>query len=325
VSVLILAAELDPSADQMVRALNDRGAHVHRIDTAWFPSQVDLEARLRNGRWEGILRSPHGTIALEDIESVWYRSPTAFRFPSGLIAAEKQHARVEAKLGFGGVLLTLPARWVNRPDLAVTACYKPMQLTSASHAGLTVADTLIANTAEAVSSFVTTHNIEADGVVTKMFGANSIVEHRQRHVAFTRAVTRRDTADLTGIQTTAHLFQANIPKGYDVRVVVIGEHLFGFAIHALTEASRQDFRRDYRALRYERIDIPEYVANGIGKMMNLLGLLYAAIDFVVDVEGCWVFIGDINPGGQYGWLEDATGAPLTTSLADLLTHQDTHQ
>jgi hypothetical protein len=102
-------------------------------------------------------------------------------------------------------------------------------------------------------------------------------------------------------------------------------HRIDFAIHASTEASRQDFRRDYRALRYERVDIPEHVANGVGKMMKSLGLLYAAIDFVVDVEECWVFIGDINPGGQYGWLEDATGAPLTTSLADLLTHQDTHQ
>jgi hypothetical protein len=31
-----------------------------------------------------------------------------------------------------------------------------------------------------------------------------------------------------------------------------------------------------------------------------------------------VFIGDVNPGGQYGWLESATGAPLTETLADLL-------
>jgi hypothetical protein len=28
---------------------------------------------------------------------------------------------------------------------------------------------------------------------------------------------------------------------------------------------------------------------------------------------------EINAGGQYGWLEDVTDAPLTDQLADLLT------
>lgn len=40
-------------------------------------------------------------------------------------------------------------------------------------------------------------------------------------------------------------------------------------------------------------------------------------DFVVRLDGTWVFL-ECNAGGQYGWIEDAVSAPITTALADLL-------
>ncbi len=103
-------------------------------------------------------------------------------------------------------------------------------------------------------------------------------------------------------------------------ITKIGTRQFGFAIHATTDQARLDFRRDYRALHYERIGVPGDVAAGVGALMAELGLAFAAIDFVVRTDGQWVFIGDVNPGGQYGWLEAATGVPLTDALADLLAH-----
>ena len=149
-SVLILAEALDPSADRMVRALADRDMPTHRLDTAWFPTELAVEAQLRGRPWVGRLRSPHRDVELAEIDAIWYRSPAAFQLPPGLTPAERQHAHLEAKLGVGGVLLALPARWVNRPDLSATACYKPLQLAAAVRAGLVVADTLITNTAGAV-------------------------------------------------------------------------------------------------------------------------------------------------------------------------------
>lgn len=323
-SVLILAETLDPSTDRMVLALADRGAATHRMDTAWFPTQVGVEARLCGGLWRGRLRAPRRDIELEDIHAVWYRSPASFQFPSGLSPAERQHAHIEAKLGLGGVLLALPVLWVNRPDLAATACYKPLQLAVAARCGLSVADTLVTSTPEAVCTFVAEHDRgdgAARGVVTKMFASNSIVENGRRAVAFTRPVTTADLRDLAGIDTTAHQFQTRVaPKAFDARIVVIGTHLFGFAIHATSAAARLDFRRDYGALRYDLIDVPDPVARGVTALMATFGLAFAAIDFVVRDDGEWIFIGDVNPGGQFGWLEAETDVPLTEALADLLSH-----
>jgi hypothetical protein len=41
------------------------------------------------------------------------------------------------------------------------------------------------------------------------------------------------------------------------------------------------------------------------------------LDFVVSPEGSYTFL-ECNAGGQFGWLEARTGAPLTAALADLL-------
>lgn len=312
-AVLILAGPVDPCADLMVRALAGHGADVLRMDTAWFPQYVSLTAQLTDGGWCGVLRTPGGVARLEEITAIWYRAPTLFRLPSGLTPAERAHVRTEARFGLGGVLLSLPIRWVNRPDRVATACYKPLQMVAATRAGLTVADTLITNAADAVPRFAR----PLTGVITKMFASSSIIEGGRRHVAFTRAVLPNDL-DTGAIAATAHLFQEHLAKAFDARVVVIGDQQFGFAIHSDPASGHLDFRRDYSVLHYERVEVPVDVSSGITAVLRELGLSYAAIDFVVDQAGHWIFIGDVNPGGQYGFLEAATDAPLTATLAELL-------
>lgn len=309
-TVLILADEFDPSADRMVLALREREIPVCRIDTGWFPSRLSLDARLRNGRWTGLLRAPERTVELEDIRSIWYRSPSAFRFPTELSAAERNHAFMEAKVGLGGVLSSLPVLWVNHPA-RMAAAYKPVQLAVAGRCGLTTPDTVITNEPEAARRFAASGE-----TVTKMLGANHIAEQGHRKITFTRLVGQADLVDLRGIETTLHQLQRWVPKSYEARIVAIGEQLYGFAIHASSARARVDFRADYESLDYEQVDVPPDVAAGIRRFLDALGLVYGAFDFVVGPAG-FTFL-ECNPGGQYGWLEAHTGAPLTAALAELL-------
>jgi hypothetical protein len=124
-TVLILAAEFDVTADQMVLALLDREVPICRVDTAWFPAHLHIEARLRGDRWRGQLRTPGHDIELDGLRSIWYRSPTTYQFPPELSDAERQHAFLEAKYGLGGVLSSLPVLWVNHPA-RVAAASKPV-------------------------------------------------------------------------------------------------------------------------------------------------------------------------------------------------------
>ncbi|MGH3719138.1 MAG: ATP-grasp ribosomal peptide maturase [Pseudonocardiaceae bacterium] len=317
-TVLILATERDISADRMVRALADRDVPVFRADLSWFPQQLSVDAELRDGRWTGRLATPYREVTLEGLRSAWYRNPSSFHFPAAMSATERRHAQHEAKLGLGGVLGALPIRWVNHPSRHADAGYKPRQLVAAARTGLRVPPTLVTNNPDTVRRFAARSG--PDGVVTKMLGASAICEQGGRRVALTQRLTDTDLDDLRGIELTAHLVQRWAAKREEARVIVIGRHVFAVAIRARSHASYVDWRADYSALSYEPIPLPADVEHGIRAVMRELGLIFGAFDFVITPEAEWIFL-EVNPGGQFGFLEDRTDAPLTAILADLLARE----
>lgn len=48
-----------------------------------------------------------------------------------------------------------------------------------------------------------------------------------------------------------------------------------------------------------------------------MGICYGAIDLILTKEGRYVFI-ENNPNGQYLWIEDETGLPISDAICDLL-------
>ncbi len=315
-TVLVFAQEFDRSADRVVLKLNERNVPVLRIDTSWFPQQLMVDAELDGARWVGELRTPHRSVALESLRSAWYRSPAAFEFPAGMSRAEREHAGREAKLGLGGVLSSLPLCWVNHPNRAADAVYKPLQLAVGARCGLTVSRTLISNDPIAVCRFA---KDSRTGVVNKALGISRVMEEGVRKIGFTRRLTDERLSDLRGIEVTLHQIQDWVEKDHEARVVVIGDTMFAVGIYAGSEASHTDWRSDHDALSYGILDVPPGVEKGLRAFMAEFRITYSAFDFVITPSGEWVFL-ESNPGGQYGWLESRTGRPLTDTLVDLLAN-----
>ncbi|MCI2422894.1 RimK domain-containing protein [Saccharopolyspora sp. K220] len=312
--ILVLARNRDDTADAVIEALNERQAPVCRINPAWFPDKLTLSATLDGGQWSGHLRTPARIVAFEDIDTIWYWSPEAYQIPCGLSPARRKHSFDEAKIGVGGVLASLTARWVNHPSRIADSAYKPLQQVRAWQCGLTVPDTLITNEPEAVESFA------AQGrTIRKLMSGNTIVEDGVRHVNWTRVIDDDDLDDLRGIAVTAHQVQRWVRKAAEARVIVIGDHVTSVEISAGSDSAYIDWRSDYPALSYRLIDAPPDVVDGIRALMRSLGLVYGALDFVITPDGHWVFL-EINASGRFRWLEAESGVnvPLTAMFAEFL-------
>jgi ATP-grasp ribosomal peptide maturase len=323
-TVLVLAEELDRTADGVICGLTERGVPVVRLDLSWFPQHLTLDAEFSGEGWRGVLRTEHRTVELESIRSIYVRTPSSFRMPEGMTAVERDFAKREAKIGIGGVLLSLAGvLWVNRPDLAARAVYKPVQLATAARCGLSVPRTLVTNSRDAVTRFVAS---SADGVVLKPLSTNLIWEDNTYKMGWTRRLSSQDLVDLRGIEVTAHQIQDWAPKRYECRAVVVGQDIFAVAIHSGSPASYVDWRSDFPSLSYEVMKLPESVTEGLRMFMAELGLVYGAFDLVIGgkdrgVDTVWLL--ECNPGGQYGFLEGMAGVPITRSLVDLLAHGNT--
>lgn len=322
-TVLVLAAELDRTADGVVHGLTERGVPVTRLDLSWFPQRLTLDAEFRRGAWCGCLRTNHREVDLTSIRSVWVRTPSSFRMPAGMSSVERDFAKREAKLGVAGVLLALPdVLWVNRPDLAATAVYRPLQWAAAHRCGLSVPRSLVCNDPAAVARFT---GASGPGVVLKPLSTNLIYEDHTYKMGWTHRLSTQDLEDLRGVDVTAHLVQDWVPKRWECRAVVVGEDVFAVGIRAGSEASYVDWRADYAALSYDVVELPAAVVVSLRAVMAELGLIYGAFDLVVgpdpDGSGEVVSFLEVNPGGQYGFLEAATGVPITDSVVRLLARE----
>jgi len=62
----------------------------------------------------------------------------------------------------------------------------------------------------------------------------------------------------------------------------------------------------------------------IRQFMNRLELIYGAIDMRLTPEGQFVFL-EINPSGQWSFLEERAGLPMTETFAQLLINYEKNQ
>jgi glutathione synthase/RimK-type ligase-like ATP-grasp enzyme len=59
------------------------------------------------------------------------------------------------------------------------------------------------------------------------------------------------------------------------------------------------------------------VEDQILTLQRRLGLIYSAFDLVRTPQGEYVFL-ETNPFGQWLWIEDLTGLPISKAIADFL-------
>lgn len=111
-----------------------------------------------------------------------------------------------------------------------------------------------------------------------------------------------------------HLFQAVVNKSADLRVLVIGREVFAVRI----ESGMLDWRMDYTALSYRVVDLPCRVEKALQAYLEHYGLVSGSFDFAVDKAGDLWWL-ELNPNGQWGWLEESTGLPMSAAFAEQLS------
>jgi hypothetical protein len=141
-TVLIIGEDGDWSADTVTAELAARDMSTLRFDTADFPQRTRLSARLdqdHRSRWCGEIDTVEGSVVLDRVTAIYYRKPRDFDFPPAMSEPERRFARAQARVGVGGVLSSLPVRWVNHPAALADSEYKARQLAVATECGLRVA------------------------------------------------------------------------------------------------------------------------------------------------------------------------------------------
>ena len=65
------------------------------------------------------------------------------------------------------------------------------------------------------------------------------------------------------------------------------------------------------------VSLPPEIETALKTMLTQYGLRFGAFDMIVTPDGEYVFL-ELNPNGQWLWIETITGAPMSRAIADLL-------
>jgi glutathione synthase/RimK-type ligase-like ATP-grasp enzyme len=216
----------------------------------------------------------------------------------------------QAFAALDSALLGIDAFWVNHPSVNRRAEDKPANLLRAAAVGLDVPDWYVTNDPDAGSEFFATQ----DAIVVKPVDSAFVN-------AATSMWTRRvdDVAWLERLGPEPYLLQRFVEKIEDVRVTIVGDTAYAVAIDSQSSPRTSvDMRAgNLLKLRHREIELPADTRKRLLVLCRSLDLHFAAIDLVRDCDDRLWFL-ELNPNGQWAWLEQMAGVPISSTLAEAL-------
>ncbi len=292
-SVLVLTNLRDLAADDVVRRLDEAGIGVRRIN-------ADTCATSAIPTWS------LDADEVGEVGAVWWRQ---FEIPadgSPFGAAIDELLVVRAQWRAWLTTLADPETpWVNDLWAARRAEDKVVQLRTARALDFVVPKTIITNDRAAAARFG-----RERGAVIKTPAA-AYFEATEKGFVYTNPLSAALASPEAAWHAQPVLVQERV-SGIDVRIVALGQNCFG----ASCETDALDWRTAGRDASWCPWDVPDDVAERCLRYLDVMGLRYAAFDFVLDGDILWFL--EANQAGEWVFIDRPLKLGIAQALAEYL-------
>ena len=305
------------TVERVAEALARRGARPVRFDTDLFPGEVRLSASLGRGGALNVLASGEFEVEASEVRAIWARRVWLPRLSVELDERFRASCVRESGAALEGFFDGLGgARWVNDQRSERAAENKLLQLRAARESGLDIPPTLLTNDAARARAFF---DAEGGHVVAKLLRPLSVSMGDAPFFVYTSDVRDEDLEALDSLRHCPVVLQRKIEKRRELRVAYVASHFFTGALDARGSArGRTDWRlAEPGECYWSRATLKPSLSARLETFMRRLGLVYGAIDLIETPDGRHVFL-ELNPSGEFFWLEDGAGLPISAALADVL-------
>ena len=314
--ILIITNKKDYTTDFVIRRLHERNINFFRLNTEDFPLKYFSSINISNKKFNIELKSNKESINFEQIKGIWYRRPVKPLFSEIILSNDdKEFAIRESSEFLNNLWIILDHKnWVSTPNSLRIAERKAYQLKKAVEVGFNIPLTSISNDAELLLDHYI--NLKKQVVVKPISHGDFC---NGEFAIFTNDLsTSNSLPDFHLAHLSPLILQKKIEKIFDIRTTAFGNAIFSFEIKHKNNLKILDWRiLNPNELEYKQIDTPRIIKEKILNLMNLLGISFGAFDFAYTKSKNWIFL-EVNPNGQWAWLEQITGVCMTDSLIDLL-------
>ncbi len=306
-SVLIITNLDDFAADYLILKLMENEISYLRVNSE------DIS------NWE-ITYSPSMGISLKfkdsnynlsSVRGVYFRrAPTIFN--DFLNTKNSSFLWRESKEFFEGIYLTISANWINPIFETYKAERKLNQLSVAKNIGFRIPQSLVTNNPVELKKFIS----EKKSIIKPISHGLQISENSIFSI-YTHNIDKDLEFKLDELFETPIYVQERIQNKYDIRATVVGNEIFPVGIRKDND-NEIDWRKPEITKDYQIIELPSSVSDKCFEINKIFGLSYSAIDLILSDNGDYTFL-EINPAGEWVWLEKELGIPISQKLIEELT------
>jgi glutathione synthase/RimK-type ligase-like ATP-grasp enzyme len=318
--ILILSNKWDLTIDFIVAELRARGCDFLRINTEDLASG-QATICLPDLR---ILASKRGEVydLTRAVNVIWNRRPGKpfDDIPrSARPSPATQNFVNDQWFSWLEALQLIPdVMWINHPQANDAMENKARQLLVASRIGFQIPETAITNDPDEARQLAKRHG---NRLVAKALYSPLIEEPDEDFFVFTNEITAADLAAEEEIRISPCIFQQSLSPKIDYRVTVVGETVFPVRVERQNrKSSHIDWRSEKSELRFIACSLPPEVEDLCRKYVKASDLVFGAID-LVEHNGSFFFL-EINPNGEWGWLQKPNNIPIAEALCDLMISYD---
>jgi len=198
------------------------------------------------------------------------------------------------------------------------ASNKIYQAHIAKKIGVNVPEFIVSNNKEEITKFFNKH----DSIIAKPLHGEIIKKRNNDDEILYANIISKETIDIANekeIMSTPILFQEYIKKELELRVTIVDKKIFSCAIHSQSShISSIDWRRyDIKNTPHYIYVLPKNIEDKLLQIMKHFNLIYGAFDLVKTKNGEYYFL-EVNPTGQWLWIEELTGLKISQSIAEWL-------
>lgn len=320
--ILILTHKKDGTSDMVVEKLKERRVSCIRFDTENFPEKIKLTIKLNSGKLKGQIIFADAVIDLDDIAVVWNRRPHKPEISSIKDAKIKEWAEEEShqllKCLWG---LMEDKFWVNPITSNEKIQFnKPYQMLVAHKVGLITPHSVLTNCPNDAIRF---GNDTSGEMALKVIKSVAVHYSEKILLLHTKKISRKDLNEraLIGIRHSPVFLQEYIAKKTELRITVVDKKVFACEIDSqVCKETEEDWRKHVflkEEIPHRIYDLPLDIKNKCIKLVKELGLYFGAIDMILTPNNEYVFL-EVNPNGQWAWIEQLTNMPISLAIADFL-------
>ena len=151
--------------------------------------------------------------------------------------------------------------------------------------------------------------------IIKPISIGKILKDGEVSIIQTNIMHENDQYDDLGL--TPIYVQKYVKKKYEVRLTVAGDDFYAVKIVSDNSVDWRDGDKN----TYELIETPPEIKKTIRKLLFDFNLQFGAIDYIVDPDDNWFFL-EINPNGQWQWLESALNLTISESIMKILLGEE---